>query len=69
MAYGSPNSGVEPRVARLAVTDSFRQIQQQQGNATYIYYRLVARRWQSWRLARRAGSGPGGSLVRQIAEA
>jgi hypothetical protein len=29
MADGSPNSGVWPRVARLAVTDSFWQIQQQ----------------------------------------
>jgi hypothetical protein len=51
MAFGSPNSGARPRVARLAVTDSYRQIQQQQGESTYIYYRLVARRWQSRRLA------------------
>ena len=51
MAFGSPNSGTGPRVARLAVTDSYRQIQQQQGESTYIYYRLVARRWQSRRLA------------------
>jgi len=51
MASGSPNSGAGRRVARLAVTDSYRQIQQQQGESTYIYYRLVARRWQSRRLA------------------
>ena len=51
MAFGSPNSGAGRRVARLAVTDSYRQIQQQQGESTYIYYRLVARRWQSRRLA------------------
>ena len=51
MAYGSPNSGATPRVARLAATDSYRQMQQQQGQSTYIYYRLVARRWQSRRLA------------------
>ncbi len=51
MAPGSPNSGTESRVARLAVTDSYRQMQQQQGDWTYIYYRLVARRWQSRRLA------------------
>jgi len=55
MASGSPNSGTQPRVARLAVTDSFRQIQQQTGppgqSAPYIYYRLIARRWQSRRLA------------------
>jgi hypothetical protein len=51
MAPGSPNSGAEPRVARLAVTDSYRQMQRQQGESTYIYYRLVARRWQSRRLA------------------
>jgi hypothetical protein len=55
MAHGSPNSGTQPRVARLAVTDSFRQMQQQTGppgqTVPYIYYRLVARRWQSRRLA------------------
>jgi hypothetical protein len=51
MAYGSPNDGVEPRVARLAVTDSFRQIQEPQGDMVRTYYRLVARRWQSRRLA------------------
>ena len=51
MAPGSPNSGSGLRVARLAVTDSYRQMQQQQGDWTYIYYRLVARRWQSRRLA------------------
>ena len=31
--------------------DSYRQMQQQQGESTYIYYRLVARRRQSRRLA------------------
>ena len=51
MAYDSPNFGAQLRVARLAVTDSYRQMQQQQGDWTYIYYRLVARRWQSRRLA------------------
>jgi hypothetical protein len=51
MASHSPNSGTRTRVARLAVTDSYRQMQQQQGESTYIYYRLVARRWQSRRLA------------------
>ena len=51
MASDSPNSGTRPRVARLAVTDSYRQIQQQQGESTRVYYRLVARRWQSRRLA------------------
>ena len=51
MAPGSPNSGAGTRVARLAVTDFYRQIQQQQGESTYIYYRLVARRRQSRRLA------------------
>jgi hypothetical protein len=51
MAASSPNSGAGQRVARLAVTDSYRQMQQQQGESTYIYYRLVARRWQSRRLA------------------
>jgi hypothetical protein len=51
MAPRSPNSGTGSRVARLAVTDSYRQMQQQQGESTYIYYRLVARRWQSRRLA------------------
>jgi hypothetical protein len=51
MALHSPNSGARTRVARLAVTDSYRQMQQQQGESTYIYYRLVARRWQSRRLA------------------
>ncbi len=51
MASHSPNSGTQTRVARLAVTDSYRQMQQQQGESTYIYYRLVARRRQSRRLA------------------
>jgi hypothetical protein len=51
MAFHSPNSGTQTRVARLAVTDSYRQMQQRQGESTYIYYRLVARRWQSRRLA------------------
>jgi hypothetical protein len=51
MAFHSPNAGARARVARLAVTDSYRQMQQQQGESTYIYYRLVARRWQSRRLA------------------
>ena len=51
MAFHSPNSGTQTRVARLAVTDSYRQMQRQQGESTYIYYRLVARRWQSRRLA------------------
>jgi hypothetical protein len=54
MAFHSPNSGTQTRVARLAVTDSYRQMQQQQGESTYIYYRLVARRWQSRRLATEA---------------
>jgi hypothetical protein len=51
MGPGSPNSGTRPRVARLAVTDSYQQQQQRQGDAVYVYYRLVARRWQSRRLA------------------
>ena len=51
MASGSPNSSARPRVGRLAVTDSYRQIQQQQGESAYICYRVVARRWQSRRLA------------------
>jgi hypothetical protein len=53
MASGSPNSGTRPGVARLTVTDSYQQIQQHnpQGQTTYISYRLIARRWQSRRLA------------------
>jgi hypothetical protein len=55
MASESPNSGTQPRVARLAATDSFRKKQQQTGppgqSMPRIYYRLEARRWQSRRLA------------------
>jgi hypothetical protein len=65
MAPGSPNSETGSRVARLAVTDSYRQMQQQQGESTYIYYRLVARRWQSRRLAAELDPDKGSSLSPQ----
>jgi hypothetical protein len=58
MASDSPNSGSGRSVARLAVTDSYRQMQRQQGESTYVYYRLVARRWQSRRLAAALGPAP-----------
>lgn len=51
MAPGSPNSGLRPKVARLAVTDYYRPMQRPQGESTYVYYRLVAWQWQSRRLA------------------
>ena len=62
MAADSPNSGPQPRVARIAVTDIYRRRvqQQQRGPAgpqgqqvqtTVVQTRLVARRSQSRRLA------------------
>jgi pSer/pThr/pTyr-binding forkhead associated (FHA) protein len=64
MAAGSPNSGAQPRVARIAVTDVYRQIQYQQVQAqgqpqtTYVQVRLIARRSQSRRLAAAAPVAP-----------
>jgi hypothetical protein len=61
MAAGSPNSGRQPRVARLAITDTYRQIRQvqgqpgppgqpaQTGQTTQIRVKLVAHRSQSRR--------------------
>jgi pSer/pThr/pTyr-binding forkhead associated (FHA) protein len=63
MEEGSPNSGPQPRVARLAVTDTYRKIRQvqgqpgppgqpgQTGQTTHIRVKLTARRSQSRRLA------------------
>jgi Putative peptidoglycan binding domain len=55
MAAGSPNSGMPPRVACIAVTDHYREVQQQQGQqqgqSTPPQIRLVASRGQSRRVA------------------
>jgi len=62
MAKGSPNAGPRPRVARIAVTDTFRRQvehrqqgpggpQGQQARTTVVHTRLIARRSQSRRLA------------------
>ena len=63
MAAGSPNSGRQPRVARLAITDTYRKIRQvqgqpglpgqpgQTGQTTQVRVKLVAHRSQSRRLA------------------